>query len=427
MIKKLHKNIVLAGTLLLGIAQMNAQGPYTFSTASLDSWTSGFGSAAGITHESSEGISGDGALKLVRTNNNSNIGYNQGFDADTYKFIKIRYKNTTSATSFRVQGSQDVENTIQITPTVFPMSSNMTEYTVTYLDMTGVTNWSGTVLNLDILVRVNYGDTDETGGILFDEIELVSSVPPTQYSEYIKNPSFDGPSGIDHLTGGKEFVTRGLTYTEFHDGDQSLKLNFTGNADAPFWTFSNYEKVYGSPFSAGSDFQVKMWVKTNRTTPIKLSGRVKLTNGGVDTATKPIASVVTTNTAMEWEELTFNIEAAEDFDGVTFWFAVDYTEGESINLLSGDVVYIDQITATVTEGTLSSSKNTLEGASVSVSNNAIHIVAPTGSQSNVYAITGALVATSNQASIDTSSFNSGVYFVKVSNGGKVFAKKVLIE
>lgn len=410
MVRKLLKNVAILSCLVFG-TQVQAQ--YDFN-GGLQNWTSGYGTED-ITHDASEGVTGDGALKLIRKSNNSNIGFNQGIDADTYKYIKIRLKNLTPANTLRIQGSQDAGNTIKLTNQAVSITPSLDEYVTVYVDMTGQTNWSGSSFaNLDILVRANFVDVASDNAIYFDEIEFLASLPADEFSEFVKNPNFEDTTGTTFLSGGKTFVTRTITGAEAHDGVQSLKLEFTGDADSTFWTFSSYEKTYGTVYPVGSELEVKMWVKTNRSSTIDISGRVKLTNGGSDTATKPITTVETTNTAMGWEQITLTMVAAEAFDGVTFWFAIPFASGESTNLLNGDIVYLDNFTASITDATLSVESKKIEGAVVDTENGNITV---TGADLDaVYSITGQQVGATGLA--------SGVYIVKISKGNLQEAVKV---
>ncbi|NIJ44825.1 hypothetical protein FHR24_001264 [Wenyingzhuangia heitensis] len=424
MIKKLLKSTIVVSFLFLGTA-LQAQ---TFNfNLDLQDWAVSWGATSTVTHDASEGVSGSGSLKLERTGANSNFGIKNngsgtvvtGINATTAKFIKLVYKNETNGVELRLGGTNGDEASIKPNGgsgnITFSIGANSDEYITTYLDMSDYTLWTGDLTNFYLMVRQNEPDTVGDAFYL-DEIEFLTSMPAITYSEFIKNPGFDGPSGTTHLTGDKSFVSRGVTSRQAHDGTQSLKLNFTDNADSSFWTFSSYEKVYGSAFNAGSTIQVKMWVKTNRASVINMSSRVKLTNGGVDTATKPIASVSTTNTAMGWEELTFDLTCPDAFDGVAFWFSVNYNEGSAENLASGDLVYVDQITATITDATLSTTSKKIEGASINATNGTVSVLG--ANLDAVYSITG--------QQVNNTGLSSGVYIVKISKGNLQNAVKVVL-
>lgn len=430
--KQLLKKLTIATFVVFGFAQVSAQ-TFTFSTGQ-DGWSSGYGSGDPVTHAPTEGISGDGALQLTRVNNNSNIGLNStpGIDATTKKVIKIVYKNGTLGTSIRVQGNNDNATDNSITQTVLSITPSSSEYVTSYIDMTGVAGWEANINNLDILVRANYSAAEDP--FFLDEITFLDAMPDTTYNEFIQNPGFDGPTGMTHLSGLKTFVERSITSTESHDGSQSLRATFSANADAIFWTFSNYEKVYPAAYASGSKIEIKMWVKTNRAAPISVSTRVKLTNAGDDTQLKPIATATTTNTAMGWEELSFEMFSEDVFDGATFWFALNYTDGEPINLLANDVVYIDEISATITDATaLSVDENQLEAVLVypNPTSDILNIKCPAGSNLEVYNILGEKVKTESSvqknASLNVSNLASGLYIMKLNSEGKTAIKKFQVK
>lgn len=409
---------------------------YTFSSG-LEGWDLAYGAAGSasgtVTHSPTEGTNEDGALVLTRESNNSNFGLNPaGIDASTKKIIKVKFKNETNATQIRVQGSQPADNsTLKLTNTIFNIGANSTEYVTMYLDMTNTDNWNNTIDNLDFLVRVGYASGE--GKFYLDEIAFLTKLPPTTYSEFIQNPSFDGPSGIAHLTGVKPFADRAITTTEKHDGDQSLKTTFSANADEPYWAFSDYEKTYATKFPVDSDIQIKMWVKTNRNTAISIGTRVKLTDGGVETATKPIANVTTTNTAGEWKELTFDLKNVEEFDGISFWFAVNYTDAEPTNLMSGDIVYFDQMTATITEAVLNVKNNILEEVSIYPNpvSDVLNVKCPKDSKVSLFNVLGVNVATkinaSNKLEIPVKGLSKGIYLLKIESDNKSKTSKVIIK
>lgn len=433
------KTTILKRGLLLTITlfafQINAQ-KFTFSTG-LDSWDLAYGAAGSasgtVTHSATEGLNGDGALVLARTTNNSNFGLNPaGIDASTKKFIKVRFKNETNGTQLRVQGSQPADNSdLKITNTVFNIGANSSEYVTAYLDMSNVTNWGNTIENLDILIRNSWAAGE--GNFYLDEIEFLETMPATTYSEFIQNPGFDGPSGINHLSGVKPFASRAITSAVKHDGDQSLKSTFSADANEPYWAFSDYIKTYTTKYPVDSDIQIKMWVKTNRTSVFSVSARVKLYDGGEETATKPITSVTTTNTTGDWEELTFDLKNVEVFDGISFWFALDYVEGAATNLMSGDIVYIDHMTGSITEAVLNTEKNILEGVHVYPNpvSGKLNINTIEGGKISLFNILGAKVVsettTSKNHTIETSSLTSGVYLLNIVSNGKSFTQKLIIK
>ena len=189
---KLHKKtIILMAFLGLLSVQMNAQ-DQTF-TGGLNGWNVAYGATGPVTHNPTGGVSGDGALVLSRVNNNSNFGLGTaaGIDADTNKYIKIIYKNETLGTDIRVQGSQDAANALQLSHTILTIpagSPGTGEWRTAYIDMSSTTNWSGTVQNFDVLIRRNYASGE--GNFYLDQIEFISTLPPDEFSGFVKNICF---------------------------------------------------------------------------------------------------------------------------------------------------------------------------------------------------------------------------------------------
>ncbi|WP_343330732.1 T9SS type A sorting domain-containing protein [Polaribacter staleyi] len=443
--KRILKTFLFLGFTFFALS-LSAQ-TFTFSSG-LEGWSASFGSNGAVTHAATEGVANDGALQLNRTTDNANFGIKvgandvteTGIDADATKFIRIKYKNGTKGTSIRIGGKNvddaaiKTDNNKNVDFNILAPDSN--EYVVSYIDMSDIALWKGTITNFYIMVRKN--SASDTGDFFLDEIEFLTSMPAATFSEFIKNPSFDGPTGTAHLTGDVDFATRGLTTTEFHDGGQSLGFNFSADATKPFWNFTLHEKTYPSVYTAGSDIQIKMWVKTNRVAPIKISSRVKLSLGGTEIDGKPIATVSTTNTTMDWEELTFNIEVTEDFDGIIFWFGIDWTddtEGEVVeNLNAGDMVYIDQMTATLTlDNVLNVENNVLDGTNVYVNNKTqtLNVKAPLNSSLEMYNILGSKVKDiqklNENSAVSLAGMTSGIYIVRVTSEGKSKTKKVIVK
>ncbi|SDR70642.1 Por secretion system C-terminal sorting domain-containing protein [Polaribacter sp. KT25b] len=436
----MRKEILKKG-LLLTIAlfafQINAQ-KFTFSTG-LEGWSTNYGNNGTVEHAPTEGTANDGALKLIRATDNANFGIKPtpGVDASVKKYIKIKYKNSTTATVLRIGGKNDETTPIKTNSggTIdINISPSLDEYVITYIDMSIYDLWKGELTDFSIAVRKNVANEASGSAFYLDEIEFLETAPAVTYSEFIQNPSFDGPSGITHISGVKDFASRVITSTEKHDGDQSLKTTFSTDASAPYWAFSDYVKTYTTKYPVDSDIQIKMWAKTNRTNPITISARVKLFDGGEETATKPIANVTTTNTNGEWEELTFDIKNVEEFDGIVFWFGINYVEGEATNLLAGDIVYLDQMTANITEATLKLDNNILDRVSIypnPVVYGKLNINTVNGGEISLFNILGAKVLTSKAVtknhSLDTSNLKSGVYLLNVVSNGKSYTQKIIIK
>lgn len=444
--KKILKKLILLTLFTVFSLQLNAQ-KFTFSS-DLEGWTKSYGANSEVTHAPTEGVSGDGALQLQRTGKNSNFGIKvagavtaTGIDAEVTKFIRIRYKNGTKGTQLQFGGKNgagdNIKNNSGGNIQVNGISAESSEYTTSYIDMSSYTGWSGVLTNFHMLVRQNDDPITDPDNFFLDEIEFLTSMPATTYSEFIQNPSFDGITGIAHISGSSAGASRSLTTAEFHDGTHSLGYNYSADATAQYWAFSTYEKKYSSVYTAGSDVQIKMWVKTNRTTPITMQTRLKLTNAGVENTIKPIATVSTTNTTMGWEELTFDIEVTEDFDGVILFFNilwVDETEGAvAENLNSGDLVYVDQMSATLTLDVLNVENNFLEAVNVFVDNKTkiLNVKTPVNSTLEVYNILGRKVKSIQKLNennkVSVSGMESGVYIIRVNSEGKSFTKKIILD
>lgn len=446
--KKLNKKVFAFLAIIgLGSMQLSAQivGHVETFAGSLNGWSQNFNNGTSGDHgtvtwaDAAESGTTDGALKLVRITNNANFGYKlpgsptpaNGIDATAKKIIKLRFKNGTKANSLRIAGTNEAGTAITQTniTIVADPGVNTNGYVTTYVDMTGVTGWTGNIANFWIGIRQNIVAGE--GDFYLDKIEFIDALPPLTYNEFIKNPGFeDLANGLGHLTGTSTGASRALSTEVTHSGDQSLKYTYSADATANYWAFSNYIGDYSSsPKGAGTTVVVKMWVKTNRTTPFTMQARLKLYVGGVATTIAPIATVNTTKTDGSWEELTFNIQSTEAFDGATLWFNLVYDEATPTeNLKAGDVVYIDDLSATFDTSTLLVSQNALEGVSL-YPNPAIDVLnvnAPEGSAVEVYNSLGAVVKSAKGTnSFSVSDLASGFYLVKVSNNGKIYQHKIV--
>lgn len=450
MIKKLHKNLfILLAVIGVGSLQLSAQivGNVENFNGSLNGWATGFGTSTVTYADAAASGTVDGALKMLRADNNANFGLKLagttpiGVNASTYKIIKLRYKNGTKANQIRIGGTNGSGAAIK-TSTGADINFNVMTpdpgvntngYVTTYIDMTSYETWTGDLQYFWIGIRQNYVASPVEGDFYLDKIEFIESLPPLTFNEFIKNPGFeDIANGLAHFTGTSTDATRELTTTEMHDGDQSLKYTYTSDATNNFWAFSSYEGDYAaSPKLAGTVAVVKMWVKTNRTTPITMQARLKLSNLDVENTTKPMVSVNTTKTDGSWEELTFNIPCPENFDGVTLWFNLLYdvaTPNE--NLKAGDIVYVDQLSATFDYSLLSVKENTLKGVAVYPNpvSDVLNISAPEGSLVKIYNSLGVVVKTVNGTnSVSVSDLAAGLYVVKITKDGKFYQNKLVIK
>jgi hypothetical protein len=356
----LKKTFLLLAILGLVSFNMNAQThDQTFSdNASFQFYNNAYG-AGTRSHDPTGGLTGDGAFKLVREgNNNSNFGFNGGIDATTKKVIKIRYKNETTAPNIQIKGKNDngtdgdTADDVDLGTTIKAISSNSSEWNTLYIDLSGVAAWTNNINNLDILVK---GSTavpasgDAVGSAFYlDEITFLDAIPADEFSDFVPNPSFEDPTGASKFTGGFTDGVKGVySISSAKDGIGVYGFKFTQDQTASNYTFNTFQKEYGVTYPAGTKIQVKMWVKTNRNVPVVMNVRFNTRQDGANTnITK---TITTTNTAQEWEQLTFDAEVAtgKTFNQMRFWFAPGYTASSVNNFNNGDYIYIDKITAGV--------------------------------------------------------------------------------
>lgn len=193
--------LIIAFCSLLSV-QLNAQTDEDFS-GGLNSWTNGWGGANSgtVSEAAGEGLFGDGALRLVRggTGNNSNFGLNPaGIITGTVKVIKLRFKNDTDAASLRLQGG--------VANRVFSITPSSTEWITYYLDYTdGASHptWTGTVDNLDILVRQNYDNTENE--FLLDDVQYLTAMPTVDVTDPVLT-SGTTATAIDENSGAGQVI-----------------------------------------------------------------------------------------------------------------------------------------------------------------------------------------------------------------------------
>lgn len=427
--KKIHKFGLIAVVIVLTVFSANAQqGPTIYDFAGgAQSWVKGYGTGT-VDHDPIEGVSSDGALTLERLgNNNANIRRGQGgddtfivLDRGVYSYIKIVYKNQTKATELKIAGtSRDAGTTGEgssfSTISKFDLVIESENYNTAYIDISSIPA-GHEVTRLDMQVRRN--SPDDTGDkIFFDEIEFIASLPVTT-SAFIVDPNFEDPLNDLATLTDNTFLTREISNDEAHGGDSSLKFMASGDADKSVFSFFTTYGDLGQVYPVGSTIEIKMWVKTNRTEGLLIQAKTKNTNGGGSISAQPQDNQTTTNLVGAWEELTFTMTANDAFDAANFRFAFIFNNDAS-DVNTGDVIYVDDLSATVTAPTLSSKKNTLEGVNVSSSNGVINVSAPDNSEVSIYSITGTKVVNKALA--------SGVYIVKVVNNGKQYIKKVIVE
>ncbi|QVY65644.1 T9SS type A sorting domain-containing protein [Polaribacter sp. Q13] len=461
--KKNYFKILLMFVVLFTSIKITAQqGPTLYQfTADAQSWVKGYGPGIVGWDNGTSTPASDGALTLDRTeagvtNNNANIRRGQGgddtfivLDADVYNYIKVRVFNQTEAINIQVQGESRAAGTTD-TPAKFDAQNNngvliakeAGGFQTAYLDISALT---GEITTLDLLFRAGSALTDPTGAKLYiDEIEFLTDVPVSTYSEFIKNPSFDDAVGGYTFKGNTGQLGRELSYDYAKDGDRSFKSTFAKNQDAQFWYFNNFSQPYAAGvITDGKQAKVKMWVRSTRTTPISISVRLKTTNaaGGNSQLSGggwPTASASTSGTADTWEELTFTIplpqdhtDPASEIRNIEMWLGyINNEENVALNGVAGDVVYFDQMTAVIEDAaTAGVSSQQLENVNMypnPVENKLFINSKETLNKVEIFNLLGKKVlSTTNTKSIDVSSLSKSVYLVKISSDKGISTKKLV--
>lgn len=446
---KLLKKLTFGAVFFAASALFAQQGPTVYNFSGTDQgWSKGYGVGV-ATYNATGGVTGDGEIILDRTdgagsatNNNANIRRGQGgvdafvvMNADVYNFIKIRVKNLTEAVNIQVSGTTRAAGATGV-GTSFPNTtiSNVIApkeaggYQTVYADVSALT---GEITRLDLLFRANTALTDPAGAKLYiDEIEFLTSIPPTEYSEFVQNPNFEDPTGVTSYTGNG--ASRSLSYLAPKEGSASMKNEFTADQTSNFWSFSNYKKTYASNALVNKTATVKLWVKSNRTTPAEIIVRLKTTDAsGANTANFPTAIKSTTNFSGGWEELTFDLPFTDaGIEGVTFFFGVNYTDGAPTNAVNGNIFYFDKISATIAT-TLGVKQNTLDGVSMypNPTTDVVIINSINGGDITVFNSLGATVLEVKNVSanhqLNVASLSAGVYFVKIVSDNKSAISKIV--
>lgn len=360
--------LIIAFCSLLSV-QLNAQNhDQTFSTnASFQYYNIGYGNGT-RSHDSTGGLTGDGAFKLVRdNNNNSNFGFNDGIDALTKKVIKLRYKNETTAPNIQIKGkSNDGTTETDLGTTIVGIDSNSSDWKTIYIDMSGVAAWTNDVDNLDILVKGSASvpaTGDAVGSAFFlDEITFLNAMPADEFSEFIPNPSFEDTTEDSNYTGALDDGIRSFeNLADAKDGVGVLKYEYSQDQTKTQYTFNTFQKEYSpSSFPIGTKLQVKMWVKTNRSEVTKLSVRFNTRLNGANT--NITETLTTTKTDGSWEELTFDVTATAVFNQMRFWFAIEYNSGAATDFNSGDILYLDKLSSGVFPVTTAATPGTWEAS-----------------------------------------------------------------
>lgn len=407
--------------------QINAQ-TYTFSTG-LDGWNTAYGAAGPVTHSTTEGTNGDGALVLTRENNNSNFGLNPaGIDANTKNYIRIRFKNETNGTQLRVQGSQPADNSdLKLANTVFPIAPNSTEYVTMYLDMSSTNNWANTIDNFDVLLRTNYASGE--GSFYLDEIEFLTA--SASITGILQNPSFEDFGGqlAPWALANQTFATITPNNDFANEGTFSLKHEYSAVPDATHFVFNNYIHDLGSTTS--NNVTASLWVKVVRpSTPgisplITIQGQSRTGTTVVvgDLITQSISGV-TTKTDGTWEELTYSFPPEAAYSTVQFRYGILLD-----NLQAGDIVYIDNLAAEISATASTKNLNAFEFSMYPnpVINELIIKTQESLKKVEIYNLLGKKVLISENVtnSIDVSSLSSSIYLVKLTSDKGVSIKKLV--
>ena len=293
-------------------------------------------------------------------------------------------------------------------------------------------------------VDVITGSIDPVSANLI-KIEFLTDIPPSTFSEFIKNPSFDDAVGSYTFKGNTNQLGRELSFDFAKDGSKSFKSTFAKDQDAQFWYFNDYSKAYDAGIiTDGKQATVKMWVKTSRTSPIGILVRLKTTNAsGANTKLPsgggwPTGEASTSGNLDTWEELTFKIPLPQDHTdieteirNIEMWVGYDYDEeNTALNGVAGDIIYYDQMTAVI-EDVPTAKVNSLQLEDVKmypnpVENQLFFSSKETLNKVEIYNLLGKKVlSTTNTNAIDISSLNKSVYLVKISSDKGTTTKKLV--
>ncbi|MCW2118194.1 T9SS type A sorting domain-containing protein [Flavobacterium sp. 7A] len=442
---ELLKKLTFA-VVLFAATSMSAQ-LFNFRTGGQQGWAEGFGNAGTgvVSYSATGGEVGTGALQLTRASNNANFGYNtalpvpgtQGIDGSVKKYIKIRYKNETLASQFRVQGNSA---TGAITNTIFPITPSSTglvgsgTWTTAYIDMTGVANWTSNINDLDILLRIGYVPA-ETGSLYIDNIEFIESIPPASMSGIVQNPGFEdlGGSVAPWSPANQSYANVAVSSAEKHAGSYSLKHTYVATpatTDPTHFVFNNY--IHTLPASTSDFIVASIWVKVVRaggvspTIDIQGQGRTGTTTVVTELSTFSDTKT-TTKTDGSWEQVNFSFTPTAPYSTAQFRYGIAVT-----NLMAGDVIYVDDITATTTAN-LSTKTSTIEGFGVypNPATTFVSVTSKNGGLISVYNTLGAEVladkAVSANYQLNVSGLSSGVYLLKLTSEGKSGITKLVIK
>ena len=271
---------------------------------------------------------------------------------------------------------------------------------------------------------------DPAEGLLGIDVNVNVVAPVIPSSEFVTNPDFEDASGISHYTGNQSEMSRSISTTEFQSGANSMQFEFTGNASKMNWLFTaaNGQGVYSPAFNPATTIDITLWVKktTNYDRFVEIVVKPNLILGGDNSqvSNQQIITTAQANGNGMWEQLSYSIttDGSVGFDEANFWIAVAWqdTDPNLTNALVGDMIFIDNIEVTITNGTLGVNDISKDDASVRLfpnpASSVLNIEADGRNISNieVYSILGKRVLSAkNTNSINVSTLSRGVYITKI--------------
>ncbi|WP_166461137.1 T9SS type A sorting domain-containing protein [Flavicella sediminum] len=433
--KLLKKITVLLA--LVALSTTRAQ-TTTFDTG-LDGWAVDFGDGthSTLSHNDAEGT--DGAIVLDRITDNANFGIKGtavvvNIDADVKKGIRIRFKNLTGGTTFRIGGTNGDGTVLKNNSggNIDLPISGTTDYETAYFDLSSYTLWKGDLTKIWFGVR---GSAPDASGqdFFLDEIEFIT-VPTATYSEFTRDPGFEDEDAVTGLGIGwepdtKSYGSAGISTDEAHSGTNSMAYTFTDN-QAGWWAIDNATAVtYDPGYSAGTMITTTIWVKSSVAREYKVFIGYLLDEIAKGGSQKTVAL----EDATSWQQLTFSysIPAEESFTTAKTRISIPTVGSGFVN---GNVLYVDDLVTTfTTEVRLSNEVNVLEGLQIypNPASEIVNISAEAGSRISLSNLAGATVrsleATSGTSSVSVSDLPSGIYIVTVVSEGKTAVSKLVIK
>ncbi|MDO6760958.1 T9SS type A sorting domain-containing protein [Tamlana sp. 2_MG-2023] len=442
---RLLKNLTMVTAFFAAITMSAQQGPTLYDfTSGQQNWAKGYGATPVVDHDPTGGVAGDGALTLERNgNNNANIRREQDgddafivLDRAVYNYIKIIVKNETKANQIRIQGTSRESGVTGETGPAFTavtlngVESETSTYKSYYIDITAIPS-NHEITTLDIIFRQLSPDTAGSL-VIIDEIEFLTAIPPATLSGLVQNPSFDdlGGSINPFNPASQAWATIAVSSEDVNTGSYSLKHEYSAPSGGTHFVFNDYIHDIGS---TTSDHMIaSVWVKVVRPSTPGVSPVVDIQGQGrfgTDLVVSNLITVgdnqTTTKTDGTWEQVNFAFTPSAPYSTAQFRYGID-----GADLLAGDIVYIDDLHAELS-ATLTVIKNTLEGVSVYPNpvRETLSIKSPVGSDITIYNVVGATVKTIKSTdalqNVSVSNLRSGLYFVKISNEGKVYQEKII--